>query len=105
LSKVTLDGELTWSGEENDFPFDYWFGTFHDGSPEPRIWDRGLAQRKVGPDPFELLDVLAEMNRRTGGDGEPIRRTGYRQPGARSWLEDYYDDWKALRAGSPGESP
>ena len=64
-----------------------------------------LAQRKVGPDPFELLDVLAEMNRRTGGDGEPIRRTGYRQPGARSWLEDYYDDWKALRAGSPGESP
>jgi len=29
----------------------------------------------------------------------------HRQPGARSWLEDYYDDWKALRAGSPGESP
>ena len=60
-----------------------------------------LAQRKTGLDPFELLDVLAEMDRRTGGDGEPVHR-GYSPPGARSWLEDHYEDWKIERAaGSP----
>jgi len=56
-----------------------------------------LAQRKTGLDPFELLDVLAEMDLRTGGDGEPLR-SGYRPHGATSWLDEHYETWKAQRA-------
>ena len=61
-----------------------------------------LAQRKEGLDPFEILDMLAEMDRRTGGDGDPMHDR-YRATGTRCWLDDHYDDWKAQRSKSPEE--